>query len=304
MAGKSSRAAVRWLQRSLLQVIRWQARTLGLPGTERLARRVYDPLRRVDDYVETVVPYSGGTRLHVDTRSFLEWSIYIHGRYEPDVARLLQAQVRPGDVALDVGANIGAFAVLLGALVGPRGRVYAFEPQPDIFERLRRNLELNSLSQVQAEPLALADAQRTEQLFAPLGANKGTASLRRIDDPAGVTTSLCPVETLDRFVAERRLPRVDWIKIDVEGAELAVLGGASRVLAEHRPRVIMEVASTHLERFGSTAGGVHAWLTEHDYLVYEIPRGRRRRPARVVAPPKESVFGQWIAKPSERVAHA
>ena len=146
--------------------------------------------------------------------------------WNPAEYEAFRRAVGPGAVALDVGANVGAYSVLLGQWVGPSGCVFAFEPEPRAFQGLSRHVLLNRLGAiVHPVPVAVADHEGTANLVA--AATAGEARIggeTRVGGPAplGTTTR---VTTVDRFCAERGL-EPSFLKIDVEGLELAVLRGA------------------------------------------------------------------------------
>jgi FkbM family methyltransferase len=137
-----------------------------------------------------------------------------------------RGMVAPGSVALDVGANVGAYSVLFGQWAGPSGRVYAFEPSPAALRGLVRHVALNSLEPV-VKPVgaAVADRDGTGELIVA-----GTAGESRL---AGASerseTVTVPTVTIDSFCARERIQPA-LIKIDVEGAELAVLRGARETI--------------------------------------------------------------------------
>jgi FkbM family methyltransferase len=136
--------------------------------------------------------------------------------------RAFRDVVGPGHVALDVGANVGAYALLLGQWVGPTGRVFAFEPAPDVYTALSRHIRLNHLGDV-VRPVAAALSDREAETPLVLG---GTAGESRLAVP-GDTGEIRSVRstTIDRFCALQGVAP-DFIKVDVEGWEVAVLRGA------------------------------------------------------------------------------
>jgi FkbM family methyltransferase len=136
-----------------------------------------------------------------------------------------RAAAGPGAVALDVGANVGAYALLMGQWVGPGGRVFAFEPAPDAYDGLRRHVELNRLGEIVA-PVRAAVAAASGRAALLADGIAGTNRLSTSADPSAAT-----VETvsLDEFCARERIAP-SLIKIDVEGAELEVLRGARETL--------------------------------------------------------------------------
>lgn len=140
---------------------------------------------------------------------------------------------KKGSLVVDVGANVGMHSVVMAACVGSEGIVYAFEPSAYLVERLKRNIQLNGIDNIQLHPFALAD-KKGEIGFVDLSAQPNIGK-SHIDEASTIKVKM---DTLDHCVKDRR--HLSFIKIDVEGAELDVLHGAQRVLSEHRPAVLME----------------------------------------------------------------
>jgi FkbM family methyltransferase len=154
---------------------------------------------------------------------------------EPWTVRWIEEYLKPGDVLYDVGANVGAYT-LVAALAVPEARIVAFEPGPANFAALCANLELNAVSdRVTPIPLALGDQPRSASLDAD--ASVAGASPRVGTDAAGGARVL--VDRLDDVTERFDLPLPDHLKLDVDGAELAVLAGAERLLADADTRSLM-----------------------------------------------------------------
>jgi FkbM family methyltransferase len=141
-----------------------------------------------------------------------------------------RAAVRPGMVALDIGANVGAYSMLLGQWVGPAGQVFAFEPAPEPFDGLVRHTALNRLDGV-VRPIQSAVGAASTRAALLLATTSGEGRLAASAD-SGRTVQV-PVTTVDQFCAEHHLTP-DFIKIDVEGAELDVLRGARDTIKRSR----------------------------------------------------------------------
>ncbi|MBM4131991.1 FkbM family methyltransferase, partial [bacterium] len=197
----------------------------------------------------------------------------VTGRYEAPVQAVVAAELRAGDVVLDVGANIGFLTVLAARLVGPAGRVVAFEPVPANARLVRRNAALNGQRQVQVVEAAAGDHDGTATLV--LARHAGGAALQGAARPPDACGALSvPIVTLDAWLAGHgaSLPGpVRLVKIDVEGAEAAVLRGAAALLGEQRPLVLLEVDA-------GTAAGAEAkyevcreLLAGHGYRVERLP---------------------------------
>ena len=148
------------------------------------------------------------------------------GAHEPAVTALLRREVKPGDVAVDIGAHIGYFTLLLSRLVGEKGKVFAFEPDPDNFALLRRNAELNGLRNVVLESKAVSDAGGRIRLYRA----EGNSGDHRIFDDSGRREAV-EVDSvrLDDYFAGSGV-RVDFIKMDIQGAEPGAVRGMEALL--------------------------------------------------------------------------
>ncbi len=165
------------------------------------------------------------------------------GTYQRDVLRVMRRHVRAGMTAYDLGAHMGYFALVLAKLVGPDGRVLAFEPDPRNLHALRTNLVTNGITNVRVSAVAVADksAQVSFATF-PFSSVSHIADSRTPQDAQRITVTAL---TLDSFVYEDGNPPPSFMKIDVEGAEARVLIGARRVLRDAAPVVIAEVWRSH-----------------------------------------------------------
>ena len=149
-------------------------------------------------------------------------------------------------VCLDVGANIGLYTLALAAMA-PEGSVWAFEPGPSTFEFLSRNVEINSLVNAHPVNAAVSDVTGTVEFQDIPFFTAGSFTV--VGEPfltTEVLGSLCiksPSITIDQFMADQGLDRLDFVKVDVEGGEISVLDGAVQTLAEHRPLVVLEFNS-------------------------------------------------------------
>ncbi len=174
--------------------------------------------------------------MELDFKEHSALRFYTDGLIERPVWRLMRDLLRPGMTMADVGANLGFFALSAARFVGPEGRVIAFEPVPGNLRYLRRNLALNpGLANLLVEPLAVSDQEGETTIH--LGWHEGNASL--LVGARSTTEDTAPVRTtsLDEYAAARDVPRIDLVKMDIEGAERNALLGAARTLREHRPRL-------------------------------------------------------------------
>jgi len=167
-----------------------------------------------------------------------------YNRYDPDAQFALRQLVRPGDVVLDVGANIGELTTVMSRLVGPAGRVYAFEANPACLPRLRRVLRLSRVRNAVVVHAAVGEQdERPIRLYSDDRPNTSFKMSSRSPDWLEETRPGRVFEvrslTLDRF-CERRGLRLALAKIDVEGFEREVLIGFHRQLEQTRPHLLLE----------------------------------------------------------------
>lgn len=150
-------------------------------------------------------------------------------RYDALQTRLLAENLRQGDCALDVGGHVGATAIIMAACCGPTGKVVTFEPDPAARAAMVRNFALNPhIKRPQVESAAVSDRAGVVDFFSDGG--RSNSSLRRsaTGSPEEAQLLKVPVVTLDEYVADGAGPA--WIKMDIEGAEIAALRGAARLL--------------------------------------------------------------------------
>ncbi|NNF58126.1 MAG: FkbM family methyltransferase [Rhodothermaceae bacterium] len=222
---------------------RLAARLLPPPALRFIGRLQYrvpvlGPLiRRAAGRVATgegVIRYGVGTGLRFQGDGAVAG--YLLGTSEPELQEAFAERIRPGDTVYDLGANIGFYMILAARLVGPTGRVVAFEPFPATAAAARHNARLNAFDQVHVIEAAVADRPGEEWLMT------GTGPVTfRLGEDREQPGQLVPVISVDAFVSTAEEPPPDFVKIDVEGAEERVLLGMKDTLRQHRPTVLCEV---------------------------------------------------------------
>ncbi len=172
---------------------------------------------------------------------------YALGTSEPHVQRALELLLKPGMVVFDVGAHVGFFSVIAANLVGSHGQVVCFEPLEENCRLIKRNAELNGFPHISIRCEALGDSDGKARFVTSSVAAWGR--LAHISDHVANQTGEVAVDVrrLDGLLAERLVQPPDFIKLDVEGAETAVLAGAADVLAHHTPVLLIELHGTNRE---------------------------------------------------------
>jgi FkbM family methyltransferase len=251
-----------------IRLVPWRLRTVikRMPIVAGLQRRVLAKLLTGREFVHTIDagPAKGLVFPIVLPDDKRVWT----GTYEHEFVQSLAKAVRPGDVCFDVGGWRGFCAGVM-AQAGA-ARVVVFEPLPANCERIRRMIELNpSRPGLLLEPSAVGEQNGTAsfQLMSETSMGKLENSPFQTQDVGGQQISV-NVVSLDAYCAAAGIDRVDVIKLDVEGAELAALHGAVRLLTNSRPRLFIEAHSRSL------AAGVTEFLTNRDYEVSVLTTGR------------------------------
>lgn len=164
---------------------------------------------------------------------------------EPDLSPLTETIVQPGDVFIDIGANTGIYSLSAAKRVGPQGVVVSVEPNIHIGSWLQRSIEANQFANVRVRSCAVSSEVGIAQLFLNYG-KPNSFSLKSHDTNAG-SVSVSTI-TLDELVARERLTKVDFVKIDAEGAERDILEGGAATIDRYRPIILVEISIEDFER--------------------------------------------------------
>lgn len=240
---------------------RWRrlVRSIHLRRWERQAAR-----RR---YIETKIQPGVRIRLYVDSR--LSQSIYCDS-FERRERLFLDRFLKPGDVFVDIGANIGLFTLLAARRVGDMGHVHAFEPCSETYQRLLDNVKLNRFENVSCYSLALSNRAGTFRMSKSLDGYDAWNSLAQPTMGSSFTIEDVDAVMLDAFLQERRLVgHVDMVKIDVEGWESHVLsGGAAALSRADAPVLQVEFTEQAALSAGSSCEELYHLLEELGYRMF------------------------------------
>lgn len=240
-------------------------------------RRVNELLRRRYSNAEEtrlISDFDGDIRFACRLDSHISSTIYWAGSYSASQLRLLDRILRADMTFVDVGANEGE-QTLFAAKRLKAGRVIAFEPNPQVFAMLEKNLALNGFDNTKLEQMGLGDKPGELRLFgsdsrsADGSFNLGLSTLHARE---GVSTAVASIriDTLDAYCAREGLTRLDVLKIDVEGSELAALRGAAHTLETLRPQLIIEVNEATSRAGGYEAREILELISGHGYAVHNL----------------------------------
>jgi FkbM family methyltransferase len=238
---------------------------MGVPDREALrsamlASQEFQSRQKTIEFQEKWVStdvYAGVFRMWLDLGDKYVSFGCLMDNYEPLESSFIARNVKPGQNALDIGANIGWHMLGLNKAAGADGNVWAFEPRRPTFDYLRRTVADNSLLEnVTLHPFGLWDEPRSAQLaWAEKTTNPG-GSYVDTDGASGHNKIDIELHTLDSL----NLPRIDFIKIDIEGAEPRALAGGARLIAAHKPLILSEFHPEQLQRVSG--------MSPRDYILY------------------------------------
>lgn len=213
-------------------------------------------------------------KLRVTTQDVIGRHIYKYGRHEPETTDFLigSLEILDGDVIFDIGANIGWYSLLFDRIAGrAAAEIYAFEPDPENFGLLKENIALNDARHIRPVQFGASDRTGTFQLHLFGGANRGRHSMLPIHEGESVEIRTI---TLDDFWAEQglgdRVPR--FIKMDIEGFELAALRGADEVL-KRCPLVMTEYSPRYMKAAGLVPAELIELMTSHGFAPHVLRDG-------------------------------
>jgi len=215
-----------------------------------------------------------GIHFDLDLQDLIQKTIFCFHYFEANDVAVFRSFIQPGNTVFDVGANIGQYSMLASKLVGNQGKVYAFEPSPDVVKPLKHHLKINNCSNVDLVPKAVSSHNGLAEFYpANERGNQGVGSLLPSNPDQGQTRTESSVSvetiTLDSFCEKHGIERVDLLKIDVEGYDLDVLKGAERLLSRCPHLVIQsEVEPENLVLRGFTPDDFIRYMSGHGFDAF------------------------------------
>lgn len=198
----------------------------------------------------------------------IQQQLFWYGYYEKALGDLIKKILQPGDVFLDIGANIGYFS-LLAANKEPTSKIISFEPVECLFQKLEKNISINNIGNITALHVAIGEINAERELFISTPDNLGMSSFQEPENYSGKKEKV-RVISIDHWFKKAKLSRVDLVKLDIEGSELAALRGMQEVLQNFRPVVIAEINPGTLALFNLTPADIFDYLNKLDFIAYLI----------------------------------
>lgn len=244
-------------------------------------RRLFKIISRYkSDYTEIE-----GRKMYLDKNDSLKLSLY---PYAAEQTAFFKKHVKKGDVVLDLGANIGYFTCLFAQLVGDSGKVFAFEPEPNNFKILKKNVEINGYTNVTIEQKAVSDKNGTIQMYL-----SNSPKDHRIYNPQDNRDSI-EIEciTLDDYFKDLDV-NIDFVKSNVQGADFGAFQGMSSLVQKSKSHIIMalEYSPALLKGFGSDPSDFLDKLIANNFKLHDI-----RLYEKIVAVTKEQLLENYTVE--------
>jgi FkbM family methyltransferase len=218
-------------------------------------------------------------RFTCDLNQFIQRHVYFFGNYEREACELWSRCARSAKVIFDVGANIGVYSVL-AAKANPQARVHAFEPTPEVLTSLQQNIELNNLSNITVNGLAVGKENGTaflQRCTGVDGTNEGMnfiAPSEEVDCKSQIPVSMVSLET---YCEQQGIQQIDLMKVDIEGGEFDAFVGAQSLIDRQAIKCIFfELAEWAASRSGHSTDDIKRLLADAGYRLFEIHSGRLR----------------------------
>jgi FkbM family methyltransferase len=215
-----------------------------------------------------------GVAWTLDLREGIDFSIWLLGAFELSTVRAYQRILRPGDIVLDIGANIGAHTLHLAQAVGAEGKVWAIEPTDYAMGKLKTNVALNPKLAPRIVCCQLMLVDRADgYLVPPLYSSWPLTDETDLHARHGgrlMSTNSARAVPLDSLVREFDIERIDFIKLDIDGYECAMLRGARATLTTLRPVILIELAPSELDQHGSNIEELLDLLSAAGYALYDL----------------------------------
>lgn len=207
-----------------------------------------------------------GSKMACDVRDMVQATIIHLGVWEPNVSRVFERLLKPGDVAIDVGANVGYYSLLFSQLVECSGWVVAFEALPKTVEIFRRNVELNQASNINIANVAVTDRTGDVTVFASPATNIGMSTISA--EKGFSAAAVVPGVRLTDFINAEEMRRTTLIKIDVEGAEVPIVEDILDHLSQFSSRLCLaiEADETNLAEWA----GLFERLRQNGFFAYDL----------------------------------
>lgn len=260
------------MKKKIINLLSKFTRKYPFKGLGWLLKFIYNPKKNGFKEIETIINYDNDLKININTSSHIEYITFFWGYYEPKVTKLIKKYLNSGDVAIDVGANVGIHTLIMSKNVGT-GRVLAFEPQLDILKRLKSNIDLNDIKNIEVSSLALSNKEKEKVLYTHNNSfyNKGESSFYKEHANGKFSNKInVKVSTIDQVIKSKNIKSISLIKIDTEGEDLNIIRGAKETLNNFNPCIIFEYEKSSWSLANNTLKDAYKFFKKLGYNLYKV----------------------------------
>ncbi len=191
----------------------------------------------------TEVKIHGFTMKLIPDDKGISKELQVFKTHEPLVTNLLNKTLKPGMTCIDIGGNIGYYVLQECSIIGKNGRVIAFEPSPRNFNFLNENLKINNISNVESFNFAIGDMSGQKKFLLTEASNSSHIVDDSFEDYDTISVKMM---TLDEFLIENNVEKIDFLRMDIEGSEVEAYAGMKQTIKKFKPSILMEVHNSYL----------------------------------------------------------
>lgn len=235
-------------------------------------QRVFFPLQLFKG-VQKQILFHGNIQLELAIEDWIQENLFFLGEYENAEFTFLSATLKQGDVVIDIGANIGLYSLFAASKIGAQGKVISFEPFQKNYQALCKNVSLNATNNVELVNLAVAESESEIDLYY----DTRQANLGMVSSYLSEHNQHQKVQTIsiDKYLQQHPLPKIDFIKMDIEGNEFPALKGMRNTLIQFHPILMIEMDKDIVKSTPYTDSDIILFLQELGYTKYHItPKGK------------------------------
>lgn len=221
---------------------------------------------------------SDGRKFHIDKISAVTRDLFFLKEFEKYECEVVSKILKEGDHFIDVGASFGWYSTLAGKAVGETGGVVAFEMVPEIVNELETNISLNKLENVKIEQKALGQSENLAEFYYSESAGMGNTEQGAISKDGKLKKGQCEMTTLDCYIENSSIKKVDFIKCDIDGGEVPFLRGASKTIMRNKPAMMIEVSDWAQQAHGHSCNEILEKLAGYGYNFFSLHHKMKMKP--------------------------
>lgn len=209
-----------------------------------------------------------GLLMELSASDHIEKYLFWYGAYEKKEVSTMQTLLHTDSVVVDIGANVGYYSLMAAEKV-TTGHIYSFEPVSKNLEKLERNISLNKLTVIHPIQTAISNVSGRTVIYISADDNSGMSGLRAAENFSGQSETVKCL-TLDEAVTAYNIPKINLVKIDVEGSEVNVLRGMTKTITEQLPVLLMEVSAATLAMYHEKIQTIYQLLSAKGYIACKV----------------------------------